>query len=310
MRIGLVVDATCDLPDVHLEAHGIRVLPSILQFDGRTWVDDRAPEQTQMFYRRFISDRAVDARSGACSAGEIRDIFLQELVLDYDRVLVTSACAELSDTFQRASEASYSILQDYRARREEGERAGSFALRVLDSRTICAGEGIVVCRALELLDAGDGGFERMRRTLRIEVERAICLLVPGDPWYLRRRGLDGRGKGLGRADFALHRVSDVKPVIELEGGRRRTIARRRGFEAACGTALASAGDAVRRGLGTPSLVLSFGGDPRIIREMDAYKDLEASAAAARIDLHFSVMGATMGARLGPGALSVAWLPAA
>lgn len=310
MRIGLVVNASCDLPDVHLEAHGIRILPSILQFDGRSWVDDRAPDQTLMFYRRFIADRAVYARSGACSAEEIREIFLQELVLDYDRVLVISACAEYSDMFQRASEASYAILQDYRARREQGERSGSFSLRVLDSRTVSAGEAVVVCRALELLGQGKLRFEKMRRTLREDAERVTCLLVPGDPWYLRRRGLDGKGAGLDRRDYALNLFSDIKPVIELKGGQRRTAARARGFSAACATAMARAAEAIGRGLGTPALVLSFGGDPRVIREMPAYRDLEARVAAERIDLQFSVMSATMATRIGPGAMTLAWLNAA
>lgn len=309
MRIGLVVDASCDLPDVQLEANGISILPSILQFDGNTWLDDRAPEQTMTFYRRFIADRAVIARSGACSAAEIREIFLQELVLDYERVLVISACAEFSDMFQRATEASYSILQDYRERRQESDQSGSFALRVLDSGTICAGEAIIVCRALELLAEGRLGFENMRRTLRQETDRTRCLVVPGDPWYLRRRGLDGHGAGLNRADYALAAIADFKPVIELAGGRRRIIARRRGFHAACSLALARAGKAIGGGLGTGALVLSFGGDPRVVREMPAYQDLEARAAAARIDMHFSVMSAMMGVRLGPGALSVAWMNA-
>jgi len=310
MRVGLVVDASCDLPDVLLEAHGIPILPSILQFDGRTWVDDRAPDQTLMLYRRFIADRAVYARSGPCSAEEIREIFLQELVLEYDRVLVISACAEYSDMFQRASEASYAILRDYRSRREQGQRSGSFSLRVLDSRTICSGEAVLVCRALELLGHGQLGFEKVRRRLREEAERITCLLVPGDPWYMRRRGLDGRGAGLDRRDYALNLVSDIKPVIELAGGRRRTIARARGFHSACGVAMARAAEAIGRGLGTSALALSFGGDPRVIREMPAYKDLEARVASGRIDLHFSVMSATMATRVGPGAMSVAWLDAA
>jgi DegV family protein with EDD domain len=310
MRIGLVVDASCDLPDSELEAHGIRILPSILHFDGKSWLDERDPAKTMMFYRRFISDRAVVARSGACSAQEIHEIFLQELVVDFERVLVISACAEFSEMFQRATEASYSILQGYRERRRAGERSGSFALRVLDSRTICAGEAVMVCRALKLLAAGQLGFEKMRRALRDDAARITCLVVPGDPWYLRRHGLDGNGAGLGRSDYALARGLGLQPVLELSGGRSRTVARVRGFDTACASALRRAGDAIVRGLGTPALALSFGGDPRVIREMDAYQALEALAASAQIDMHFSVMSATMGARIGPGALSLAWLNAA
>lgn len=309
MRIGLVVDASCDLPDACLEANGVGILPGILQLDGKTWLDDRAPEQTMMLYRHFIADRAVEAQSSACSADEIRDIFLQELVMDYDRVLVITACAEYSDMFARATEASYAILQSYRERRAATDRAGGFSLRVLDTGSVCAGEAVMVCRALQLLAEGRLGFEAVRRQLRDETARARCLLVPGDPWYLHRRGLDGRGKGLGWGDQALAYAGDVKPVLELAGGRQRICARPRGFRRACAVALGRAADAVARGRGGPAVVLSFGGDPRVIREMPAYQALEARAATARMELHFSVMSATMGARVGPGALSVAWLEA-
>lgn len=307
MRIGFVVDASCDLPDAFFEANGVRVLPSILELGGRTWLDERAPEKTMLFYRRFISDRSTAARSAACSAAEIRDIFLQELVLDYDRVLVISACAEFSDVFAQATEASYGILQHYRERREAEHLSGSFALRVLDSGTVCAGEAVVLCRALALLGEGQLGFEKIRRTLRAEVGDVRCLVVPGDPWYLRRRGLDGRGPGLSRLDHAMFIVSELTPVLQLAGGRKEVLARPRGFAAACALALERAREALRQRPAPAAVSLSFGGDPRVIREMPAYKALEAAAAEARAQLHFAVMSATMGVRLGPGALSVAWM---
>jgi fatty acid-binding protein DegV len=307
MRTGLVVDAFCDLPHAQIEQHGIRVLPSRLDLDNRTWLDERAPEQTMMFFRRFLSERGMAARSAACSALEIEEIFLRDLVLEFDRVLVISACAEFSATFQNATDASYAILQSYRERREEGRRQGSFALRVIDSGSICAGEALAACRALQLLTDGQHSFDQVRRVLRDEVARVTCLLVPGDPWYLRQRGLDGNGASMGSVDYLRARISDLKPVIELAGGKRRILARPRGFRGGCAVALSRVAAAIDNGLGAPVVALSFGGDPRIIREMPAYQDLEARAASARVDLHLAVMSATMGVRLGPGALSCAWL---
>lgn len=309
MRIGFVVDATCDLPDAFFERHGVRVLPNVLELGGRTWIDERDPEQTMMLYRRFIADRSVPARLNAASASVIRDIFLQELVLDYDRVLVITTADRFSAMHAHATEASYGILQAYRERRDEADRSGSFALRVLDSQSLAAGEGIALSRALQLLEAGGLGFEKIRGTLRSDLERLRCILVPGDPWYLRRRGLDGRGRGLGRGEQALATVAGTRPLIELTPGGQRVLGRQRGFAAACAAALGLAQEAVHRGLGTPSLVLSFGGDPRVIRQTAAYQELEAAAATARLDLNLSVMSASAGARIGPGALAVSWLEA-
>jgi fatty acid-binding protein DegV len=307
MRIGLVAGASCDLPDSYLERHGIRVLPSLLQLDGKTFLDDREPEQTMALYRRYLADRRVDAQAGACSADEIREIFLQELVLDYDRVLVITACTEFSDLYARATEASYAILQSYRARRTQGPGTGGFSLRVLDGGSIGAGEAVLVCRAVQLLEERQLRFAELRHQLREESIRVACLVVPGDPWYLRRRGLDGRGKGLRGAEYALTRAAGVRPLLSLAGGIRRVVARPRGFEAACAEALDQATRAITAGLGAPILSISFGGDPRVIRHMRAYQAIEALTAGARIDLHLAVMSATMGARLGPGALSLAWI---
>ena len=309
MRVGFVVDASCDLPDACLERHGVRILPHVLELGSRTWIDERDPEQTMMLYRRFIADRSVEARMNAASTAEIRDIFLQELVLDYDRVLVISAAAEFSDMHAHATEASYAILQAYRERRDAADRPGSFALRVLDSRSLGPGEGVVLCRALELLEEGKQGFEKIRLSVRDELDRVRCLFVPGDPWYLRRRGMDGRGKGIGRGEYLLASVAGLRPVVELSRGAQQVVARPRGFPAACARAMDEARTAIARGLGTPALVLSFGGDPRVIRQMDAYQELEAAAVGAQLDMHLAVMGAGAGTRLGPGAFAIAWLDA-
>lgn len=306
MRIGVVVDSSCDLPRSYVEEHGIHVLPTVLEFGGKSYVDSRNPEETMGFFRRYISDRAIPARSTACSVEEIRDIFLNELVLAYDRVLVLSACAARSDTFQRATDASYGILQAYRERRELAGQSGSFSLRVLDSGTLCAGQGVLACQAVRL--AGEHlPFEKLRRALRDDVRRTHCIVVPNDLYYLRNRGLGGAGGGVGRTGYALGRLADVKPLVEITSGGTKIVDRARGFAAAASTALERARDAIRRGLHAPVVTLSFGGDPRIVRDMPAYQDLEAHAAAQRVDLHLAVMSATMGVRLGPGALSAAWL---
>lgn len=309
MRIGVVVGASCDLPDAYLESHGIRVLPSALSLDGKTWLDERDPQKTLALYRRHIADRALVAHSTACSAAEISDIFLHELVSEYERVLVISACAEFSDLYMRATEASYAILQHYRERRAQGRHDGGFALRVLDSCSICAGEAVLVCRAVQLLREGRLGFEAIRRAVRHDATQTVCLIVAADPWFLGHRGLNGERSAISRLDRIRAVVSELKPIIELKSGRYRTVARPRGFVAACSAALKRAEQEIARGPGARAIALSFGGDPRVIREIPAYQALEARALDLGAEFHLSVMSATMAVRLGPGAFSVAWLPA-
>jgi len=307
MRIGVVVDASCDLPRSYLESHGIHVLPNVLSFGKKRFEDARDPEATMNLFRRLIADKSVEVTSQACGVDQIRDLFLEEVVADYDRVLVVSACARRSEVFKNATEASYAILQSYRELRNEAGQSGSFALRVLDSATLCAGHALVACRAVTGASTGGVPFEKLRTTLKDEAGRVRTLLVPNDLFYVRHRGLGGPGDMLGGSDYALGRMARLRPVIEVSGGESRVAGRGRGFESAASVALDRAREAVRRGLGAPVVTLSFGGDPRLVRDLHAYQDLEAQAASQRVELHLAVMSATMGVRLGPGALSVAWM---
>lgn len=307
MRIGLVVDASCDLPRSFIREHGIHVLPSVLSFGTKHYVDERDPEETMALFRRLIADKSLPASSQACSVEEIRNLFLDELVCDYDRVLVISACASRSNVFAAATEASYAILQSYRERRGAAGQAGSFALRILDSGTLGAGEGAVACRAVSAAAAGEVPFEKLRASLKDESARVTTLFVPNDLDYVRQRGLGGPTDTLGTGGYALGRVAGLRPVLALSSQGLRVVARGRGFSAAATTALDFAREAMRGASGPPVVVLSFGGDPRVIRDLPAYQDLEAQAASQRVEIHLAVMSATLGLRLGPGALSIAWI---
>ena len=54
MRIGLVVDATCDLPPEFLAAHGIRVMPIGIRLGEQRLIDRRDPDTTLSFYRDHL----------------------------------------------------------------------------------------------------------------------------------------------------------------------------------------------------------------------------------------------------------------
>ena len=112
---------------------------------------------------------------------------------------------------------------------------------------------------------------------------------------------------LGAGSYAVGRMTGLQPVLELRGGKLRVLARRRGFGSAAAAALDMAREAMRRGPGAAVVTLSFGGDPRIVRNMPSYQDLEAQAASHRAELHLAVMSPVLGSRLGPGALSLAWV---
>ena len=65
MRIGLVVDATCDLPPEFLAAHGIRVMPIGIRLGEQRLIDRRDPDTTLSFYRDHLPRSAAGRQPAA-----------------------------------------------------------------------------------------------------------------------------------------------------------------------------------------------------------------------------------------------------
>src|SRR3546814_14650110 len=84
MRIVLVVDSACDLPKEFIERHDIEILPIAVRIDGTTEVDYRDQAATLAFLDSHIAERGVNAETIPYTVEQIRDLFLQKLVIDYD----------------------------------------------------------------------------------------------------------------------------------------------------------------------------------------------------------------------------------
>src|SRR3546814_10168359 len=113
MRIGLVVDSACDLPKDFIERHSIEILPIAVRIDGTTQVDYRDQAATLAFLDSHIAERGVNAETIPYTVEQIRDLFLQKLVIDYDYVFCMTITRTRSPTFDNPQKASYAILNEY-----------------------------------------------------------------------------------------------------------------------------------------------------------------------------------------------------
>jgi DegV family protein with EDD domain len=309
MKVGVVIDASCDLPRTYIEEHGLEILPGFLEFGDKQLIDNRDPRDTLSYYRRFIADKSIEAQTRAWSVESIRDLFLDDLVLRYDRVLVLCVSASRGRVFSHATEASYGILQGYRQRREAAGLSEPFALRVLDTNSVGPGEAVIAHEAVRMIEKDAPPFEKLRRSVLELTRRSVTYLVPNDLYYLRHRASTKGEKSMGAAAYHYGRILDIKPIIEMRQGKSQVVAGVRRFEHAVTDVLERARETIRYGRSKPVMVMSFGGDPRIIRELPAYQDFEGFAATHRVQLHLSVMSATLAVNVGPAAFSLAYVEA-
>lgn len=305
MRIGVVADASCDLPPQFFREHQIRILPITIRMGDEQLVDVRDPGQTLRFYAEQLAAKGFDAETQPLDADQIRELFLDRIVLDYDYVFCITITATRSPIFENATKASFAILSDYKSPRSAAGVTGPFALRVVDSRNMFSGTGVLVAEAAELARAGAQPNDIRRRL--DELRENICgYMVPGDLYYIRNRGIKKGEKSVGLISYAIGSALDIKPVILCYRGETQPVAKIRSYERAVEKMLEHVARQIETGIDTRHVCISYGGDTAEIAALPGYERLADAARNQGIEILSSIMSATAAVNTGARCVAVAY----
>ena len=303
MRIGLVVDSACDLPGDYLERNGITILPITVRIGEAMLADHRNEQATLEFLHAQIAERGAEAETMPFTVQQIQDLFLKQLVIDYDYVFCMTITKTRSPIFDNAMQASFAILNEYKPVRSAAGHDTPFALRVIDSQNLFAAQGILPVEAVRLRDAGEGA-PKIRARLEHLALHTHGYMVPRDLYYLRARGRKKGDRSVGLLSAALGTALDIKPILHANRGETGPVGKVKGFEPAVQKVLDFAGQRVRAGLLTPTLCLSYGGELEELRALPGYDALRATCAEHNVEVFESVMSLTGMVNVGKGALVV------
>ncbi len=311
MRIGIVVDSTCDLPEAYYHEHNIRILPISIRLGDELLVDKRGSADTARFYRDQLDAKGRDAESIPFSVDQIRSVFLEELVLDYDLVFCITVSGKRSQIFDNATQASFSILKEYQKVRADAGVPGPFSMRVIDSKTLFSGTAVLVCEAVELIRSGAN-----RNAIRLNIDQMIphiCgYMVPEDLGYVRDRGFKkGERKRLSDSmrglALTVGSALSMHPVIRIHGGEENPATVNRSYEKSVRRLFEHVAGRIRGGhLISRHVCLSYAGDMERVPAMPGYGDLKAAADDKGIKLLVSTMSPTGAINVGAGCLFVAY----
>ncbi|GAA5128542.1 DegV family protein [Alloalcanivorax gelatiniphagus] len=311
MRIGIVVDSTCDLPEAYYQEHNIRILPISIRLGDELLVDKRGSADTARFYRDQLDAKGRDAESIPFSVDQIRSVFLEELVLDYDLVFCITVSGKRSQIFDNATQASFSILKEYQKVRADAGVPGPFSMRVIDSKTLFSGTAVLVCEAVELIRSGAN-----RNAIRLNIDQMIphiCgYMVPEDLGYVRDRGFKkGERKRLSDSmrglALTVGSALSMHPVIRIHGGEENPATVNRSYEKSVRRLFEHVAGRIRGGhLISRHVCLSYAGDMERVPAMPGYGDLKAAADDKGIKLLVSTMSPTGAINVGAGCLFVAY----
>ncbi|MBA3266870.1 MAG: DegV family protein [Acidimicrobiia bacterium] len=275
MTIAVVTDSSSDLPDHLAAASGIGVVPLSIRFGDEELVDrqDLTPSQ---FWARCATSPVLPETS-APSPGAFEAAFQKAADGGAEGVVCVCLSSKLSATIEAARAAAASL-------------EGKVAVRVVDSRSVTMGLGMIV-----LATARAGAA-----TSDVDAVAAVAVDLAGrSRVYGTLDTLENLKKGgrIGAAQALLGSILSIKPVIEVRDGavepgpKQRTRAR----------ALAWLADKVATDAPPGDVAIISGEAP----DVDVLRSLLAPhVPQERIVL--ADLGAVIGTHAGPRTIGVAY----
>lgn len=301
MRVGLIVDSACDLPYEFSRKNNISILPVTARIDGQTYIDDHDPVKTQEFYESGLLQKGHHAETEAYSAQQIHDLFLNDIVTRYDVAFCETVARSRSLIFQNATEAMNSVMAHYEDARRAAGMEGKFSMRVIDSKQIFAGQGLLAAHTLRLIDQ-----KLPKNALRQQVEaftdQIYTCVIPRDLHYIRERARRRGDKSVSAVVAFLGKALNITPVLFGIGPEGTPVAKTRSFDAAVEKVMHYAVGRVETGLLTPYVCLSCGLSWEEIEALPGLDRLREVCGANKVELLVSQMGITSSIYIGPGSL--------
>lgn len=301
MKVGLIVDSACDLPHDFIREHDVFILPLTAKIDGQTFVDDHDEDTTADFYRQGLLGKGHHAETEAFSVEQIRDLFLEQIVPNYDVAICETVDRTRSQIYDNATEAMHMVMAEARDVRENAGLSGNFSMRVVDSGQLFAAQGLLAAYTIDLIKKGLD-----KNQLRHEVEKFSANLwtcvVPRDLHYIRERARRRGDKSVSGVVAFLGKALSITPIIWGQGVVAKPVAKTRSMDAAVEKVMDYATRRVEAGLLTPIVSVSCGMSWEEIEALPGLDRLRRACDEHGVRLLLSQMGITSSIYLGPGSI--------
>jgi DegV family protein with EDD domain len=271
-RVALITDSASDLQPAVAAEHGITVVPLQVSFGSEVFLANQTLT-TDQFWERMLAPNAPFPTTAAASPGEFATAFQAAFDAGAPSVVCVTVSGDLSGTLKSVQIAAAGMPDR--------------DVRIVDSRTVSAGQAMLVQHGVRLAKAGATG-EEIAAALE-ERKMDVGLFVALDTLEYLKRG--GRISGT-RA--AVGSMLSIKPIITVVEGivenadrvRSRAKARERVLDLLTGQALDEA-----------TVLHTPGADVEGFRE-----EFIARSGLSADKVQTMIVGPSVGPHIGPGCL--------
>jgi DegV family protein with EDD domain len=302
MSAVLVVDAGCDLPKSYLDENNIEILPITILIDGKEFVDNKDPEVLRDFFSQKLTANDRKGYSVAWESDEMSQFVLETLVPDHDFALIETVAQSRSPLFSNARDASFKVLGEYK--KYKANPNTTFGMRVINSGTVFAGQGLLAVKSSQLIKEGVTKSE-LRKSVEKFKDSVYTYAVPPDVAYLRSRIKQRGDKSISWAAATFGKALEITPILCAKDDDTFPVAKVRGHTKAINLMFSVACKQIEKGLVHNTVVLSIADEVEKLNDFQGFARLQSLCEEKGVELITCMMGLTGAVNLGPGTISIA-----
>ena len=172
MSYRIITDSAADLPESFIEEHKVTVMPLMVNWRGDEH-EDRTVDLGD-FYQSLASGEV--AKTAQIPVGKF-DVYFRKFAEAGQPILYIAFSSGLSGTYQTAVMVAEQLKEEY----------PDFDLTIIDSKSATLGEGLIVMKAIQLMEKGASKSE-VEEAVHFYVDHIQHIFSVGNLDYLYRGG--------------------------------------------------------------------------------------------------------------------------
>jgi len=292
----IIVDSACSLPASICSKYNISFAPLTFTVNGKKRRDPCNADKNVELFKSAMLSKKNDVETTPPSPDDFEHAIRKKLDAGFDRVIVQTVNRTQGDTYNNANAAVSKISKTLPNK--------NVTVRVMDSRTVFAGQGLMAVETVRRLRK-ESSHDEARRKMDILSEKIHTFMIPKDIIIARARASARNENNISWTQAHVASALDIYPVVCNVNDSSHVPKKIRGFKNAAKALFEHACSRIEAGLYSPIVTVNFVGSLDDLKALPGYDQLNTLAASKKVMLIPSVASIAGGVYTGIGSLSLA-----
>lgn len=297
-KLAVITDSSCSLPSKIVEKYQIKQLPLKIIIDGKTHPDPCSASKTLALFNSGVLSKKHEVITEPPTPEEFEQAIRDAVGEECKNIVIQTVNRTQGETYNNANIAASAM------RRELNKGHHDFTIRVMDSRTVFAGQAVMISETIRRILAGQDANE-VRRSMDHLSEYIHTYILPKDPLLALKRAQKRNENAVGWGKVFIASALGIYPILCNVNDSSYLAAKSRGFENSAQQLFNHACAQIEKKLLIPLIGINYGGPISELNKLPGYEGLREVAHAHKVQIIPSVMSIAGGIYTSVGSLSLA-----